>query len=167
MAIGTHRSLPVRWLMFLLKFLVPALALFLLLNTLWLPGVGRFSCSWVPWFAPQARAGDDCPGSLRAAWDDAEWAAGRFAEIEDDHRTTGLFYDGSGRRRKYDSRDEKGTDAERARNVLREVGAPAARNGSFPAATHVRGCDSASLVQAGKHDGLSGLCREMTGTYGG
>jgi hypothetical protein len=123
--------------MFLLKFLVPALALFLLLNTLWLPGVGRFSCSWVPWFAPQARAGDDCPGSLRAAWDDAEWAAGRFAEIEDDHRTTGLFYDGSGRRRKYDSRDEKGTDAERAREILRRVGAQTAENGTYPAATHV------------------------------
>jgi hypothetical protein len=70
---------------------------------------------------------------------DAEWAADRVAEIEDDHRTTGLFYDGNGRRHKYDSRDENGADAERARNVLREVDAPAARNGSFPAATHVEG----------------------------
>lgn len=123
--------------MLMLKIFIPALALFLLLNMLWIPHVGRFSCGVTPWFVPVARADSACPGSLAGAMGDAQWATDRWEEIRDERQTVGLFYDENGHRHRYESGDEKGADAERVRKVLRDVGAPQAPNGSYPAASHV------------------------------
>lgn len=130
-------GLPVRAVMFSLKILIPVLALFLLLNMFWIPHLGRFSCSVAPWFVPVARADGACPGSLHAAMADAGWAAERWEEIRDERQTVGLFYDEDGHRHRYESGDQKGADAERARRVLRDAGASRAPNGSYPAASHV------------------------------
>ncbi len=53
---------------------------------------------------------------------DATWAADRYAEIKDEHDTSGVFYDEDGQRHGFSSGDEKGSDAERANRALRDVG---------------------------------------------
>lgn len=126
----------------LLGLFVVAAVVFALMNMWWVPAMGRFSCSYEPAFlaAPQGVAAstpDSCPESLRGAMTDEQWAADRVADIEDEHDTTGWFYDEDGIRHEFDSRGEAGEDAQHAREVLRSVGAPSAPNGSYPAATHV------------------------------
>ena len=126
-------------MMFALKLLVPAAALFILLNFFYVPSCGRFSCSYEPAWPPRAQAGssDGCPDAIHGAMNDGQWAADRYSEIKDERDTTGVFYDQDGVRQTFASGDEKGADAELARKVLREVGARADRSDGFPAATHV------------------------------
>jgi hypothetical protein len=71
-------SLPVAAVMFALKVFVPVAAL-----------------SYQPAWLPRAQAGPygGCPDSIGAAMHDAQWAADRYAEIKDEHDTTGLFFD--------------------------------------------------------------------------
>lgn len=125
-------------MMFLLKVFVPVLALFLLLNFVYTPSCARFSCGYEPYWLLQAEADSgECPEALGDAWSNAGWAAERWAEIKDDDKTAGLYYDAHGEPRKIRSGVLKGADTERARQVLRQVGAAAAKDGSYPAAHHV------------------------------
>ena len=66
--------------------------------------MGRFSCGITPWFASAAYADRGCPDSIKAAMNDAEWAADRWAEINGGYRTTGLYYDANGQRHKVPER---------------------------------------------------------------
>lgn len=126
----------------LLGILVLATIAFILLNMFNLiqVGFGSFGCGWKPnvrWGATAEAASDDsCPTSISGAMSDAKWAADRFATIKDKYVTTGLMYDQDGIEHEIISGDEKGADAERARRILREVGAPSI-GGQYPAATHV------------------------------
>jgi hypothetical protein len=92
--------------------------------------------------------------NFSAAWDDAGWAADRFDTIKGKYDTTGIFYDEDGEPHEFSSGDEKGADAERARKVLRAVGAASDGTGSYPAATHVEVKVAALMREAGLKTGL-------------
>src|SRR5206468_6657706 len=83
--------------------LVVAFALWALLNFVYAPSCGRFSCSYVPSWWPQAQADTDtaCPDSVTGAAGDASWAADRIASIADEKITTGLLYDADGAQHKF------------------------------------------------------------------
>jgi hypothetical protein len=61
--------------------------LWLLLNFVYAPSCGRFACSYVPSWWPQASAdpagAEGCPDSITAAASDAAWAADRIASLRD------------------------------------------------------------------------------------
>ncbi|HEV7648579.1 MAG TPA: hypothetical protein VGP26_10485 [Actinophytocola sp.] len=73
--------------------LVMAAVLWLILNFVYAPSCGRFSCSYVPSWWPRAEAdtGDGCPNGIDAAASDAEWAADRYESIKEAKVTTGLL----------------------------------------------------------------------------
>jgi hypothetical protein len=75
-----------------------AAVLWALLTFVYAPSCGRFSCSYVPSWWPQAQADseDGCPDSIDAAANDPGWAADRYASIKGDKVTTGVFYDQDG-----------------------------------------------------------------------
>jgi hypothetical protein len=104
--------------------LVMAAVLWLLLNFLYAPSCGRFACSYVPSWWPQAAAdsatGDGCPDSLDGAVNDAEWAADRYESIKDATVTTGLFFDEDGTMHRIESgRDD---NSERVLSTLYDIG---------------------------------------------
>jgi hypothetical protein len=75
-----------------------------------------------------------CPSTMGEAAKDTGWAAAQFLSIKDDKITTGLFYDDDGIRHTFVSGED---GAERAAEVLAEVGAPASPIRTYPAASHV------------------------------
>ena len=83
-----------------------------------------------------ARAADErCPSSVGEAGANAKWAADRLESIKEQRRTTALFYDEDGNEERLSSGSD--ATAEKAAEVLREVGAPASPISTYPAATHV------------------------------
>lgn len=97
-------------------------------------GTSTFGCQAS---GPVAHADNsDCPGSINAAADDAQWAAARLADIPRvGTTTTGLFYDVDGHETRYTSHEDSA--AAHAADVLRQVGAPPSPIGTYPAASHV------------------------------
>jgi hypothetical protein len=77
---------------------VLAATLWLLLNFVYAPGCGRFSCSYEPswWPRAEADAGGRCPGSWQEAVGDEGWLRDRLESISDTKITTGLAYDEDG-----------------------------------------------------------------------
>lgn len=113
-----------RTLSSLTGILVMATVLWLLLNFLYAPSCGRFACSYIPSWWPQASAdsaaaGDGCPDSLSGAVNDAEWAADRYESIADATITTGLFFDEDGNAYRFDSRRDD--NSERVLSVLYDL----------------------------------------------
>lgn len=165
----------VRNIKLLFGILVAAAVMFLLMNA----GIlqfGKYGCGIEPGInlgAPLAHADAGCPASLNGAMSDAEWAADRYESIAKARKTAGLFYDEDGIEHEFRSGDEKGDDAERARELLRQIGAPTDRTGRYPAATHVevkvvalmreqdvrRGVLVINNAPCGGDDGLS--CQEL------
>jgi hypothetical protein len=142
-------------MMNLLGIFVAAVVGWALLNLWYVPTLGKFSCSYTPWFVAEAQAdADECPDSIKDAWNNTEWAVERFAEIRGGYLTTGLYYDESGQRHKILSGDPKGEDAQRAAKVLQVVGAPTAQDGSYPAARHVEVKIAAVMRESGASAGL-------------
>jgi hypothetical protein len=78
--------------------LVMAAVLWFLLNFLYAPSCGRFSCSYEPAWWPRvaADAGDGCPGSWQEAIDDEQWLRDRLESVSDKKVTTGIAYDEDG-----------------------------------------------------------------------
>lgn len=77
---------------------VMAAVLWFLLNFLYAPSCGRFSCSYEPAWWPRAAAdaGDGCPGSWQEAIDDEQWLRDRLESVSDKKITTGIAYDEAG-----------------------------------------------------------------------
>jgi len=101
---------------------VMAAVLWLLLNFVYAPSCGRFGCSYVPSWWPQAVAdsGDGCPDGIDGAATDAEWAADRYESIKDATVTTGLFFDEDGTEHRIESgRDD---NSERVLSTLYDLG---------------------------------------------
>jgi hypothetical protein len=121
--------------------LVMAAVLWLILNFVYAPSCGRFACSYVPSWLPQAQAdsatGDGCPDSLEGAATDAEWAADRIESLreKDAKVTTGLFYDPDGTQHNYSSGYDE--DSDLAEQALRDAGVEFPPVGRHPAAAHV------------------------------
>jgi hypothetical protein len=115
-----------------------AAVLWLLLNFLYAPSCGRFACSYVPSWWPQATAdsGDTCPDSLDGTATDAKWAAARLESIADKKVTTGLAYDQDGTEHTFTS-GEQDDHYQRAVKVLQEAGVRLSRGGTYPSAAHV------------------------------
>jgi hypothetical protein len=149
---------------------VMAAVLWALLNFVYAPSCGRFDCSYVPsWWPAAAADSGSCPESISGAMNDAGWAADRLAEIADERRTTGIFFDEEGMRHEFDSGDESGDDAQRARRMLAEVGATAAPDGSYPAASHVEVKVAALMRESGVRTGVLVINKEggpCAGTVG-
>ncbi|SDD72468.1 DddA-like double-stranded DNA deaminase toxin [Actinokineospora iranica] len=120
---------------FILKILVAAALAFLVLNV-FAPGCGaKFGCGPSSWL-PSAQAADEhCPSSVKVAASDNQWAAARYETIKDRKRTTGLSYDEDGTEHVFTSGIDG--DAEKAAAILQSQGAPAAKDGTHPVATHV------------------------------
>ncbi|TDV53758.1 DddA-like double-stranded DNA deaminase toxin [Actinophytocola oryzae] len=117
---------------------VMAAVLWLLLNFVYAPSCGRFACSYVPSWLPQASAdsGDACPDSITAAASDAAWAADRSESIKDAKLTTGLYYDPDGTQHRITSGHEGISD--RVEEILRSSGMVSFPPvGRHPAITHV------------------------------
>ena len=101
--------------------LVLSAVLWLLLNFVYAPSCGRFSCSYEPAWIPVAQADSgSCPDSIAGAANDVAWAADRIDSISDQKRTAGLFYDSDGMRHDFDS--QRGADADKALKVGRAAG---------------------------------------------
>lgn len=110
-----------RTLSSLTGILVLVAALWFLLNFAYAPSCGRFACGYEPAWLPQAHADTGgCPDNITGAATDAAWAADRIASIADEKPTVGLYFDSDGTGHSYDS--QKGTDADMALKVGREVG---------------------------------------------
>jgi hypothetical protein len=100
---------------------VVAAVLWLLLNFAYAPSCGRFACSYVPYWVPQAQADSGgCPDSLQGAATDAGWAADRIASIADEKVTAGLLFDADGEPHTFAS--AKDADADKALKVGRDAG---------------------------------------------
>jgi Double-stranded DNA deaminase toxin A len=78
--------------------MVMAAVLWALLNFVYAPSCGRFSCSLVPSWWPQAQAGtgEGCPDSLGEAAKDERWLRDRIESISDRPITVGMVYDEDG-----------------------------------------------------------------------
>lgn len=114
---------------------VLAAVLWLLLNFVYAPSCGRFGCSYVPSWLPQAQAdADGCPESLKGAATDAAWAADRIESIKDEKLTTMLAYDEDGVEHRYASAAD--TDEKSVIKTLQELGFPPDSAGRYPAAAH-------------------------------
>jgi hypothetical protein len=98
--------------------------LWLLMNFVYAPSCGRFGCSWVPSWIPQAQAdtASACPDGLKGAATDSGWAADRLGSIADAHVTTGLFYDVDGTKHEFISAKDADADADLALKVGRDAG---------------------------------------------
>lgn len=121
---------------------VMAAVLWLLLNFVYAPSCGRFACSYIPSWWPQAAAdsasGDGCPDGIEAATTDAEWAADRIASLReaDAKLTTGLYYDPDGTEHRVTSgRQDISARIEELPRSSGKVAMPAV--GEHPAITHV------------------------------
>ena len=117
---------------------VMAAVLWALLNFLYAPSCGRFSCSYVPSWWPQAQAdtASGCPNNIGGASSDAGWAADRYASIKGDKLTTGLFYDQDGTEHTITSGAED--VSVRVHDLLKASGkVDMPPVGQHPAATHV------------------------------
>lgn len=73
------------------------------------PGGTKFGCQAAGSVAHAASG--DCPTSIGAADNDAEWAAGRLASIKDDRPTTGLFYEADRHETRYTSEQDSDSDS--------------------------------------------------------
>jgi nucleic acid/nucleotide deaminase of polymorphic system toxin len=116
---------------------VLAAVLWALLNFVYAPSCGRFSCSYVPSWWPQAQAdtiAGSCPDGLRGAATDAGWAADRIASISDEKVTTMLAYDQDGAEHRFASAED--ANAEKVVKVLEELKYEPDRTGRYPAASH-------------------------------
>jgi SCP1.201-like deaminase len=80
----------------LIGLLVLAAVLWLLLNFVYAPSCGRFSCDYEPAWLPQAQADAGCPDSIRQAVHDERWLRDRLESIQDEKITTGVLYDEDG-----------------------------------------------------------------------
>jgi hypothetical protein len=110
--------------------LVMAAVLWLLLNFVYAPSCGRFSCGYEPAWIPQAHADSgSCPDAISSAMIDSSWAADRLASIADQRETTGLFYDPDGMLHQYDS--SRNEDSRQAWEVGRDAGVFDPRGPSF------------------------------------
>jgi hypothetical protein len=110
--------------------LVLAAGLWLLLNFVYAPSCGRFSCSYAPAWIPQAQADSGgCPDAISGAMTDAAWAADRLEGITKKKETAGLFYDPDGMLYEYDSTQNE--DSRRAWEVGRDAGVFDPRGPSF------------------------------------
>jgi hypothetical protein len=87
-------------------------------------------------------------------WNNAEWATDRFEDLSEEKKTAGWYCDETGQPHKILSGDEKGADAERARAVLHAKGAATAKDGTYPAASHVEVKAAAMLREDGRKAGL-------------
>lgn len=117
---------------------VAVAVLWLLLNFVYAPSCGRFACSYVPSWWPQAQAdtiAGGCPDGLKGAATDAGWAADRMSSIADEKVTTMLAYDEDGAEHRFVS----GRDADEANVVktLEDMKYPPNPVGQYPAASHV------------------------------
>lgn len=109
---------------------VMAAVLWLLLNFVYAPSCGRFSCSYEPAWIPQAQADSGgCPDAISGAMTDASWAADRLEGIAKKKETAGLFYDADGMLHEYDSSQTE--DSRRAWEVGRDAGVFDPRGPSF------------------------------------
>lgn len=65
--------------------MVMVAVLWLLLNFVYAPSCGRFSCNYEPAWWPQAAAdtGDGCPGSWQEAANDQQWLRERIESLDD------------------------------------------------------------------------------------
>lgn len=114
---------------------VMAAVLWLLLNFVYAPSCGRFSCSYEPAWLPRAAADSgSCPDGIDAAANDATWAADRLDAIADEPQTAGLFYDPDGAVHEFDSSHD--ADEDQATAALRELGIVGA-NATLNVASHV------------------------------
>jgi hypothetical protein len=83
-----------------------------------------------------AHADDEtCPTSIEGAVGDSAWAASRYETIKDRAETVGLAYDEDGTEHEFTSGEDD--DADKAALLLRDRGVPAAKDGSYPVASHV------------------------------
>jgi hypothetical protein len=92
--------------------LVLATVLWLLLNFVYAPSCGRFSCDYEPSWLPQARADAGCPDSIQQAVHDKRWIRDRLESIQEEKITTGILYDEDGMAHRFVSgRDDDATTA--------------------------------------------------------
>lgn len=128
-----------RTLSSLTGIVVMAAVAWLLLNFVWAPSCGRFACSYVPSWWPQAHAdstAQGCPDSIGTAATDAGGAAERYESIRDAKITTGLLFDPDGTEHTVTSGGEDVAD--RVDELLRASGkVDMPPVGQHPAATHV------------------------------
>ncbi len=71
-------------------------------------GATKFGCQASGSVAHAANS--DCPASIGAADNDAQWAAGRLAAIKGERLTTGLFYEVDGHETRYTSEQDSDSD---------------------------------------------------------
>jgi len=114
---------------------VMAAVLWLLLNFVYAPSCGRYGCSYVPSWWPQAQAdGDGCPDGLQRAAVDAKWAADRIETIADEKPTVLLAYDEDGTEHRFVSAED--SDERKVVEALEKLKYPPDRAGRYPAASH-------------------------------
>lgn len=115
---------------------VVAAGLWALLNFAYAPSCGRFACSYVPSWWPQAQAAtaSGCPDGLKGAATDAGWAADRIESIQGEKVTTMLAYDEDGAEHRYVSAAD--ADEKLVIKTLQELGHPLDGAGRYPAASH-------------------------------
>lgn len=101
---------------------VLAAVLWFLLNFVYAPSCGRFSCSYEPAWWPRATAdsGDGCPDSWQEAANDEQWLRDRLESISDKKITTGIAYDEDGAPTTFVS--GRDSAAETALKVSRDAG---------------------------------------------
>ncbi|TDP96710.1 DddA-like double-stranded DNA deaminase toxin [Labedaea rhizosphaerae] len=132
--------------------LVLAAVLWLLLNFVYAPSCGRFSCSYEPAWIPIAHADSGgCPDALSEAMVDASWAADRLDGIAKKKVTAGLFYDPDGMLHEFDSSQNE--DSRRAWEVGRDAGVFDPRGPSF-LVDHVEVKVAAAMRDSGTMTGV-------------
>jgi len=132
--------------------LVMAAVLWLLLNFVYAPSCGRFSCGYAPSWLPAAGADTgSCPDAISGAMTDANWAADRLETIVKRKETAGLFYDADGMLHEYDSSQNE--DSRRAWAIGRDIGVFDPRGPSF-LVDHVEVKVAADMRDAGIMSGV-------------
>lgn len=123
---------------------------FLLLNFVWAPSCGKFSCSYVPSWWPAASADSgSCPDAISGAMTVAGWAADRLETIAKKKLTAGLFYDPDGASHEFDS--SQNDDSRLAYEGGKEIGVFDPRGPSF-LVDHVE-VKVAAAMRRGRGDG--------------
>lgn len=139
-------------LLSLTGIVVMATVLWLLLNFVYAPSCGRFSCGYVPSWLPSASADSgSCPDAVSGAMTDSGWAADRLETIIKKKETAGLFYDEDGMLHEYDS--SRSDASRRAWEVGRDAGVFDPRGPSF-LVDHVEVKVAAAMRDSGTMSGV-------------